>query len=75
MSSHGLIVFILGFCVGGGTAAVHRLHTGDAGKFESHLMQFFSFNNFFKRTLYSEGDVTNTELRDIKQLMGYRDAQ
>jgi len=22
---------ILGFCVGGGTAAVHRLHTGDAG--------------------------------------------
>jgi len=28
MSSYGLIVMILGFCVGGGTAAVH---TGDAG--------------------------------------------
>jgi len=31
MSSYGLVVVILGFCVGGGTAAVHRLHTGDVG--------------------------------------------
>jgi len=31
MSSYGLIVMILGFCVGGDRAAVHRLHTGDAG--------------------------------------------
>jgi len=30
MSVYGLIVMILGFCLGGGTAAVHRLHTGDA---------------------------------------------
>jgi len=31
MSSYGLIVMILGFYVGGGTAAIHRLHTGDVG--------------------------------------------
>jgi len=31
MSSYGLIVMILGFCLGGGTAAIHRPHTGDAG--------------------------------------------
>jgi len=31
MSSYGLIVMILAFYVGGGTAAIHGLHTGDAG--------------------------------------------
>jgi len=32
MSSYGLIVkIIMAFCVGGGTAAIHGLHTGDAG--------------------------------------------
>jgi len=31
MSSYGHLVMILGFCVGGGTAAVNRFHTGDAG--------------------------------------------
>jgi len=29
MSSYGLVM-ILAFCVGGGTAAIHRVHTGDA---------------------------------------------
>jgi len=32
MSSYGLVVMIFGFCVSGGTAAVHRLHTGDANQ-------------------------------------------
>jgi len=31
MFSYGLIVMILAFCVGGGTAAIHGLYTGDAG--------------------------------------------
>jgi len=31
MSSYGLIVMILAFCVGGGTAAIHKLYTGGAG--------------------------------------------
>jgi len=31
MSSYGLIVMILAFCVGGGTTAIHGLYTGDAG--------------------------------------------
>jgi len=30
MSSYGLIVMILSFCLGGDTAAIHRFHTGDA---------------------------------------------
>jgi len=30
MSGYGLIVMILAFCVGGGTAAIHGVHTGDA---------------------------------------------
>jgi len=39
-------MMVLGFCVSGSTAAVH---TGDASSshgFKSHLMHFFSFNNF-----------------------------
>jgi len=31
MSSYGLIVMILAFCAGGGTAAIHGLHTEDVG--------------------------------------------
>jgi len=31
MSSYGLILMILAFCVGGDKAAIHGLHTGDAG--------------------------------------------
>jgi len=31
MSSYGLIVMILSFCLGDGAAAIHRLHTGDVG--------------------------------------------
>jgi len=59
MSSYGLIVMILAFCVGGGTAAIHRLHTGDTGwslRVRVPLETIFSFNNFFKHALYSEGD-------------------
>jgi len=55
MSSYGLIAKILALCVGGGTAAIHRVHTGDA-RVRIPLETFFSFNNFFKRALYSEGD-------------------
>jgi len=77
MSSYGLIVLILGFCVGGCTAAVHRLHTGDAGS--SLRVQvtleanFFSFNNFLN--VHYIVKMTNTELQDVNRLMGYRDAQ
>jgi len=58
VSSYGLIVMILGFCVSGSTAAVH---TGDAGS--SPTKQFFSFNNFFN--VHNIVKVTNTELQDI----------
>jgi len=50
---------ILVFCVGGGTAAIHGLHTGDAGwssQIWVPLETIFSFNNSFKCALYSEGD-------------------
>jgi len=30
MSSYGLIVMILAFCIGGGTAAIHGVNTGNA---------------------------------------------
>jgi len=30
MSNYGHIAMILAFCVGGGTAAIHRVHNGDA---------------------------------------------
>jgi len=43
------------FCVGGDTTAIHRVHTGDKRVWVP-LETFFSFNNFFKCTLYSEGD-------------------
>jgi len=59
MSSYWLIVMILAFCVGGGTATIHILHTGDAGwipRVQVPLETIFSFTNFFKCTLYSEGD-------------------
>jgi len=59
MSSYGHILMILAFCVGGGTAAIHRVHTGDAGwslQVQVPLETTFLFNNFLKCTLYSEGD-------------------
>jgi len=55
MSSYGLIVMILGFCVSGCTAAVH---TGDAGS--SPII--FSFKNFNAHIIVK---VTVSELRDI----------
>jgi len=55
MSSYGLIVMILACCVGGGTAAIHRVYTGDA-RVQVPLETFFPLNNFFKCVLYSEGD-------------------
>jgi len=49
---------IFGFCVGDGTVAVHRLHTGDAGsspRVRVPLEAIFLFNNFFNAH-YNEGD-------------------
>jgi len=46
---------ILAFCVGGDTAAIHRVHTGDV-RVRVPLEAIFLFNNFFKCALYSEGD-------------------
>jgi len=64
MSSYGLIVIILAFCVGGGTAAVHGLHPGDIWvevcEFESHLKQFFCSIIFLNAHCIVK--VTNTEL-------------
>jgi len=45
---------ILAFCVGGGTTAIHGIHTGDARVRVPLEINFFSFNDFFKRALYSE---------------------
>jgi len=67
----------LGLCVGGGTAAVHRLHTGDVSSsawvWVPLIEEIFLFNNFSNAHYIVK--VTNTGLRDIKQLMGYRNAQ
>jgi len=73
MSSYGHIVTILVFCVGGSTAAIHRVYTGDA------RVRIPLETIFFRSIIFSNAHcivkVTNTELQDINQLMGYRDAQ
>jgi len=71
MSSYGLIMMVLGVCISGTTAAVHTGDVGSSHGFGPHLKQFFSFNNFLNT--HCIGKVTNTELRDINRLMGYRD--
>jgi len=59
MSSYGLIIMILGFYVGGGTAAIHRLHSGDAGWnpwVRVPLEAIFFIQYFFNAHYNSEGD-------------------
>jgi len=68
MSNYGLIIMILAFCVSGGTAAIHGLHTGDAGwssRVWVPLETIFLFNNFLNAHCIVK--VTNTELWDINQ--------
>jgi len=62
MSSYGLIVMVLAFCVGGGMAALHRVHTGDA-RVQVPLEINFLFNNFLN--VHCIVKVINTELQDI----------
>jgi len=67
MSSYGLIVTILGFCVGGGTAAIHRLLTGNVnGSLRVRVpleTKFFLFNIFLNTHCLVK--VTNIEVPDI----------
>jgi len=58
---------VLGFSVSGSTVAVH---TGDLGS--NPTWNNFLFSNFLMHSILVK--VTNTELWDINQLMGYRDA-
>jgi len=67
MSSYGLIVMILAFCVGG----VMEL-TLEMREFESHLKQIFCSIIF--SNMHCIVKVTNTELRDINRQIGCRDA-
>jgi len=73
MSSYGLIVMALGCCVSGSTAAVHTADVSSSVWVGVPLEAIFSFNSFFNA--HYVVNVTNTELRDINQLMYYRDAQ
>jgi len=50
MSSYGLIAMILAFYVGGGTATIRRVHTGDA-QVRVPLETIFSFNNFIQKKI------------------------
>jgi len=60
MSSYGLIVMVLAFCVGGGTAAIHGVHTGDA-RVQVPLETIFVCSIIFSNA-HCIVKVTNTEL-------------
>jgi len=64
MFSYGLNVIILGFCESGSTVAIHSGDMGSNPTWSNFFVQYFNTRCIAK--------VTNTELRDINQLMGYR---
>jgi len=72
MSSYGHVVMILGFLASGSMGAAHwRCGLKCVGL--SPTLSNFLFNNFLNAHCIVK--MINTELQDINQLMGYRDAQ